>query len=65
MWAVGSLEEKVQRLMKTWEMELVHKADPNEFKTLDPTKFRLFVNGIHKTQLYCCLVACGWIFIFQ
>nr|GLL47980.1 pathogen-related protein-like [Ipomoea trifida] len=45
VWPEGSLEEKVQRLMKTWEMELVHKADPNDYKTLDPTKFRLFVNG--------------------
>ncbi|XP_060192955.1 pathogen-related protein-like isoform X2 [Lycium barbarum] len=44
-WPEGSLEEKVQRLLKTWEMELVHKADPNQFKTLDPNKFTISVNG--------------------
>ncbi|MCE5165824.1 hypothetical protein HAX54_012500 [Datura stramonium] len=45
VWAEGSLEEKVQRLLKTWEMEIVHKADPNDFKTVDPTKFTISVNG--------------------
>ncbi|KAL2503675.1 pathogenesis-related family protein [Abeliophyllum distichum] len=45
IWPVGSLEEKVQRLVKTWEMELVHKADPDEYKTLDANKFKLGVNG--------------------
>ncbi|KAL3513822.1 hypothetical protein ACH5RR_026539 [Cinchona calisaya] len=45
IWPVGSLEEKVQRLVKTWEMELVHKANPDEYKTLDAKKFTLNVNG--------------------
>ncbi|NP_001312076.1 pathogen-related protein-like [Nicotiana tabacum] len=45
VWPEGSLEEKVQRLLKTWEMEIVHKADPNEFKTVDPKKFKISVNG--------------------
>ncbi|XP_059280112.1 pathogen-related protein-like [Lycium ferocissimum] len=45
LWPEGSLEEKVQRLLKTWEMEIVHKADPNDFKTVDPTKFTISVNG--------------------
>ncbi|MCD7461636.1 hypothetical protein HAX54_046719 [Datura stramonium] len=45
VWAEGSLEEKVQGLLKTWEMEIVHKADPNDFKTVDPTKFTISVNG--------------------
>ncbi|KAJ8541539.1 hypothetical protein K7X08_002355 [Anisodus acutangulus] len=45
VWPEGSLEEKVQRLLKTWEMEMVHKADPNQFKTVDPTKFKKIVNG--------------------
>lgn len=60
MWPEGSLEEKVQRLMKTWEMELVHKADPNDYKTLDPTKFRLFVNGIRN-----CIIGGFSFFIFH
>ncbi|XP_022879093.1 pathogen-related protein-like [Olea europaea var. sylvestris] len=45
IWPEGSPEEKVQRLVKTWEMELVHKADPNQYKTLDAKKFKLSVNG--------------------
>ncbi|KAG6435877.1 hypothetical protein SASPL_100758 [Salvia splendens] len=35
VWPAGSLEESVQNLVKTWEMELVHKANPDEYKTLD------------------------------
>lgn len=31
--------------MKTWEMELVHKVNPDEYKTLDAKKFTLSVNG--------------------
>ncbi|WMV26651.1 hypothetical protein MTR67_020036 [Solanum verrucosum] len=45
VWAEGSVEEKVQRLLKTWEMEIVHKADPNELKTMDPNKFTISING--------------------
>lgn len=45
VWPIGSLEEKVQRLVKTWEMEIVHKVNPAEFKTLDGKEFRISVNG--------------------
>lgn len=45
IWAVGSLEEKVQNLVKTFEMELVHKANPDEYKTIDAKKFVLGING--------------------
>ncbi|KAH6824073.1 hypothetical protein C2S53_004039 [Perilla frutescens var. hirtella] len=45
IWPAGSVEEYVQNLIKTWEMELVHKADPNDYKTLDPKKFTLGLNG--------------------
>ncbi|XP_027093368.1 pathogen-related protein [Coffea arabica] len=45
IWPVGSLEEKVQRLVKTWEMEIVHKVNPDEYKTLDAKKFTLGING--------------------
>ncbi|OAY76571.1 Pathogen-related protein [Ananas comosus] len=44
-WPVGSLEEKVQRLVKTWEMEMVHKIRPQDWKTINPDKFRFSVNG--------------------
>lgn len=47
MWPAGSLEEKVQNLVKTWEMEIVHKADPNDYKTLDAKNFLLGINGMH------------------
>lgn len=45
VWPEGSVEEKVQRLLKTWEMEMVHKTDPNDFKTVDPKIFTKSVNG--------------------
>ncbi|XP_072999223.1 pathogen-related protein-like [Typha latifolia] len=46
-WPVGSLEEKVQRLVKTWEMELFHKIRPQDYKTTNPDKF-LFINNGRK-----------------
>ncbi|XP_073119966.1 pathogen-related protein-like [Henckelia pumila] len=45
VWPEGSLEEQVQNFVKTWEMEIVHKADPNQYKTLDPQKFVIGING--------------------
>lgn len=45
VWPVGSLEERVQRLVKTWEMELVHKVRPEDYKSINPQKFRLSLNG--------------------
>ncbi|XP_051139486.1 pathogen-related protein-like [Andrographis paniculata] len=45
IWPAGSLEEKVQNLVKTWEMEIVHKADPNEHKTVDSKKLVIGING--------------------
>lgn len=44
IWPPGSLEEKVQNLLKTYEMEIVHKA-PEDFKTIDPKKFTFSING--------------------
>lgn len=44
-WPNGSLEETVQNAIKTWEMELSHKTQLKDFKTINPTKFKLFVNG--------------------
>ncbi|TXG66722.1 hypothetical protein EZV62_007997 [Acer yangbiense] len=44
-WAKGSLEETVQNAIKSWEMELSHKTRLQDFKTINPDKFQLFVNG--------------------
>ncbi|KAK7272589.1 hypothetical protein RJT34_29286 [Clitoria ternatea] len=44
-WPEGSLEETVQNAIKSWEMELSHKTCLQDFKTINPEKFKLFVNG--------------------
>ncbi|KAK7313147.1 hypothetical protein VNO77_37604 [Canavalia gladiata] len=44
-WPKGSLEETVQNAIKSWEMELSHKTCLQDFKTINPEKFKLFVNG--------------------
>ncbi|XP_022026257.1 pathogen-related protein [Helianthus annuus] len=44
-WPAGSLEEQVQNLVKTWEMELFHKINPKDRKTTDVTKLEIIVNG--------------------
>lgn len=44
-WAKGSLEETVQNAIKTWEMELSHKARIGDFKSVSPGRFTLSVNG--------------------
>lgn len=49
VWPEGSLEEKVQRLLKTWEMELVHKVRPEDQKTVNSEKYSASNNGeIHE-----------------
>ncbi|PKU63637.1 pathogen-related protein-like isoform X1 [Dendrobium catenatum] len=44
-WAKGSSEEKVQRLVKTFEMEIFHKSNPEDYKIINSTKFRFSLNG--------------------
>ncbi|KAF5730740.1 hypothetical protein HS088_TW19G00335 [Tripterygium wilfordii] len=44
-WPEGSLEETVQNAVKSWEMELSHKTRIQDFKTINPEKFKLIVNG--------------------
>ncbi|KAM0856031.1 hypothetical protein ACQ4PT_049369 [Festuca glaucescens] len=44
-WPKGSLEETVQNAIKTWEMELSHKARLGDFKSVSPGRFTLSVNG--------------------
>ncbi|EMS46522.1 hypothetical protein TRIUR3_09224 [Triticum urartu] len=38
-WAKGSLEETVQNAIKTWEMELSHKARIGDFKSVRPGRY--------------------------
>ncbi|KAK9096338.1 hypothetical protein Sjap_021835 [Stephania japonica] len=45
VWPPGSLEEKVQNLVKTWEMEMFHKTCFSDYKTVDPEKYRFSLNG--------------------
>ena len=45
IWPKGSLEEQVQNLVKTWEMEMFHKVNPQDFKAVDVTKLTVSVNG--------------------
>ncbi|KAJ4751763.1 Pathogen-related protein [Rhynchospora pubera] len=45
VWEKGTLEERVQRLLKTYEMEIVHKARSQDYKTIDPDGFTFSVNG--------------------
>ncbi|KAL8167612.1 hypothetical protein V2J09_009111 [Rumex salicifolius] len=45
VWPEGSLEETVQNAVKAWEMELSHKTRIQDFKTINPEKFKLIVNG--------------------
>ena len=44
-WPKGSLEEIVQNAIKSWEMELSHKTRIQDFRTINPEKFKLIVNG--------------------
>ncbi|KAL7577955.1 hypothetical protein ACA910_007579 [Epithemia clementina (nom. ined.)] len=45
--APGSLEEVVENLVKTWEMERSHKVDPTQHQSVDQDKFRISANGGH------------------
>ncbi|KAK6139014.1 hypothetical protein DH2020_027237 [Rehmannia glutinosa] len=44
-WAKGSLEEVVQNAIKSWEMELSQKTRIQDFRTINPDKFKLIVNA--------------------
>ncbi|XP_076899260.1 pathogen-related protein-like [Bidens hawaiensis] len=45
IWPKGSLEEQVQNLVKTWEMEMFYKVKPEDFKSVDVSKLIVSVNG--------------------
>ncbi|KAH9723134.1 Pathogenesis-related family protein [Citrus sinensis] len=44
-WPGGSIEETIHNVVRSWEMELSHKTSLNDFKTTNPEKFKLIVNG--------------------
>ncbi|XP_059444448.1 pathogen-related protein-like [Corylus avellana] len=44
-WPKGSLEETVQNALKSWDMEFSHKTRLKDCKTINPDKFKLFING--------------------
>ncbi|XP_042520915.1 pathogen-related protein-like [Macadamia integrifolia] len=44
-WPTGSIEERLQNLIKTFEMELFHKICPDDNKTMNTQKFTLTING--------------------
>ena len=41
----GSLEQIVEDLVKTWEMEATHKIDLSQWTTIDPSVFEISGNG--------------------
>ena len=43
----------MQNAIKSWEMELSHKTRLQDFKTINPEKFKLSVNGKLYIQLQC------------
>ncbi|KAH0698005.1 hypothetical protein KY289_015487 [Solanum tuberosum] len=45
VWPEGSLEEIIQNSIKTFEMELKYKTCIKDFRTINPEKVKLFVNG--------------------
>ncbi|XP_022985125.1 pathogen-related protein-like [Cucurbita maxima] len=45
VWPKGSVEEKVQNMVKTLQMEFANKARLQDFKIINPQKFHVFVNG--------------------
>ncbi|KAE9603977.1 hypothetical protein Lal_00001970 [Lupinus albus] len=44
-WPLGSVEEQVQTLVKNWEMEMFHKVDLHENRSVDPEKYTFSLNG--------------------
>lgn len=42
---IGSLEDIITNLIKNWEKELSHKANPLQWSTVIPSNFRISVNG--------------------
>ena len=45
IYSVGSLEEVVENLVKTWECELSHKSELDQWTTIDKENFFLQTNS--------------------
>lgn len=56
IWPPGSLEEQVQNMVKTWEMEMFHKVKMEDFKSVDPNKYTFSLNGDGKTSFFSLFV---------
>ncbi|KAI8014992.1 hypothetical protein LOK49_LG05G02618 [Camellia lanceoleosa] len=52
IWPQGSLEEKVQNLLKSWEMEIFHKKSFDDFKTMDPKKAKTDNPGRNSAKVW-------------
>ncbi|KAF8403549.1 hypothetical protein HHK36_011653 [Tetracentron sinense] len=46
IWPPGSIEEKVQNLVKKWEMEMLHKTCFDGYKTANLKKYRISLNDV-------------------
>lgn len=46
------MEEKVQNLVKTWEMEMFHKIRAQDYKTVDPENYTFSLNGTDIAYLW-------------
>ncbi|WCJ43416.1 Pathogen-related protein [Euphorbia peplus] len=51
VWPAGSLEDKVQNLLKTWEMEVFHKVCFDDYKSIDPNTYTFSLNGMKEVTL--------------
>ncbi|KAL2339673.1 hypothetical protein Fmac_007613 [Flemingia macrophylla] len=45
IWAPGSVEYEVPSLVKNWEMEMFHKVDVHDYRSVDPNKYTFSLNG--------------------
>ncbi|KAK8628614.1 hypothetical protein V6N13_009200 [Hibiscus sabdariffa] len=46
IWPPGSLEEKVQNLVKTWEIEMFHKLSSCNYKSVKLDTYTTNINGM-------------------
>ncbi|KAJ6352622.1 hypothetical protein OIU76_001791 [Salix suchowensis] len=51
VWPPGSLEEKVQNLVKTWEMEMFNKTCFDDYKSVDLKNYTFSLNGMKPVTL--------------
>lgn len=41
----GSLQELVKNVVRNWEIEASHKSNPEEWRTMNPKKYKFRLNG--------------------